>query len=351
MKIYKIQTTSPNISFQAGKVHVFSDFDRTFLPTSQRRFKECQDKSYIQKMKAYFKNFASFFKNTRTGLKFTITTGRKFEEFLQFAEIAREKKVRIPLPDTLIVKNGTHEHLRTGSDKTFYRGGEFPFMPDVKNNAKEQKIKNMPAQTNITKQIDTKEAVEEAIKNNDLVIAAGDHYNDVEMLNPGLYLKDFFNQEMLNKYKDFSKITQNPKELIKLLDSDSKLADTFKKMPFIGIIMKHKNGENRLDRLEPFTKGPHQKLIVVEQENLKEGIKDAIKLYNKQNPEFEKELSKDLRKQIASSGGDDGNNPQKSDLWKYLLAGTGVILTGSGIYIYRKNRKKQNKTPNQQSGV
>ena len=54
MKINKIQTTSPNISFQAGKVHVFSDFDRTFLPTSQRRFKECQDKAYIKKNESLF---------------------------------------------------------------------------------------------------------------------------------------------------------------------------------------------------------------------------------------------------------------------------------------------------------
>ena len=40
----------------------------------------------------------------------------------------------------------------------------------------------------LTKVFDTKEAVSKAIKNNDLVIVAGDGSNDFEMLNPLEYI-------------------------------------------------------------------------------------------------------------------------------------------------------------------
>ena len=90
-----------------------------------------------------FKSYKEFLNNTREGLKFTITTGRTFGEFLTMAEVARERKFGMPLPDTLIVKNGSDEHIRTGTDEDFYNGGEFPFKYEVTNKEKEAKIKEI----------------------------------------------------------------------------------------------------------------------------------------------------------------------------------------------------------------
>ena len=116
MKINKIEQSYTNIGFNAGKVKVFSDFDKTFLPARHKEFARYNDKKFIDKIENYFKNFKKFLNNTREGLNFTITTGRTFGEFLTMAEIARNRKFEMPLPDSLIVKNGSDEHLRVGTD-------------------------------------------------------------------------------------------------------------------------------------------------------------------------------------------------------------------------------------------
>ena len=70
-------------------------------------------------------------------------------------------------------------------------------------------------------------------------------------------------------------------------------------MPFIGIIEKNDRGNKKLHPLiEYFSKGKYQKIIVVEKGKLKEGVREAIKLYCSQNPEYKKKLSKDLLKEV-----------------------------------------------------
>ena len=143
MRIDKVQNTYTQPNFKAGKVRVFSDFDKTFLPSSHNNFARNYDIKFVNNIRENFKNFKEFLNNTKDGLKFTITTGRTFGEFMTMAEISRERKFGMPLPDTLIVKNGSDEHIRVGTDEDFYNGGEFPFKYEVTNKEKEAKIKEI----------------------------------------------------------------------------------------------------------------------------------------------------------------------------------------------------------------
>ena len=451
MKIDKIQTTAHYPQFKAGKVRVFSDFDKTFLPSSHGNFVHNYDERFVNAIRKNFKSFKEFLDNTRQGLKFTITTGRTFGEFQTMAEVSRERKFGMPLPDTLIVKNGSDEHIRVGTDEDFYNGGEFPFKYEVTNKEKEDQIKKisgwdgakvkqilkdvfnsynlriveadsehsvgdygsrslfsegklpyevgkvfygtdkadwsvgirrdgnlkvffaLPADMlevderreayldiqakiiqrfneegikhslsnkdsdnvhgrpciaytpdvgeqnqceELTKLYDTREAVKEAVKNNDLVIVAGDSSNDAEMLNPGLYLQDYLTEEILNRHGNIQLLYDlvNPKDLIKVLDKDPELAEIFIKMPFRGVIVRQNDGENKLKALEPFTKGKYQKIVIVDEGELQSGIKQSIKMYCEQNPKYKEKLSSDLNKQIdpdssPNDGGSGGRYP------------------------------------------
>ena len=145
MKIREISYNKPTIktNFKAGKVHLFSDFDRTYLPSSHIDFQSNYDKNFYENITNYFNNFRKFLNNTKGGLNFTITTGRTFDEFSTMAYVARERKIDMPLPDTLICKNGSDEYLRTGTDADFYSGGEYPFKYGITNKQKEESIKKL----------------------------------------------------------------------------------------------------------------------------------------------------------------------------------------------------------------
>lgn len=458
MRIEKIQNSYNRPSFKAGKVRVFSDFDKTFLRSSHKDFVKNYDREFVNAIRENFKSFKEFLNNTREGLKFTITTGRTFGEFLTMAEVARERKFGMPLPDTLIVKNGSDEHIRTGTDEDFYNGGEFPFKYEVTNKEKEAKIKEIsgwdgpkfkkiikdilksydfriveadsensvsdygsrsmfsqgkipyelgklfygtdkadwsigmrkdgnlkmfftipadmfdiderrnvyndmqtkisekaraegikhtfgdgpkmingrsclsyvpeiPKKTDnhkLTKFYDTHEAFQEAKKNNDLVIVAGDSSNDLEMLNPGYYLIDYFTEDMYKRHGgiQLEYDAQYPIGLIELLDKDPEIAEIYMKMPFRGVIVRQTDGENKLKELKPFTSGKYQKIIIVDEGELQSGIKQSIKAYAEQNPKYKEKLSPDLKKQIEpespkkppkddepGGNGDDGESP------------------------------------------
>lgn len=131
------------ISFGEGKVDFYSDFDRTYFPSTQDKFKKISNSSQDTKMDEYFQGIKKFFNKTREGLKFTITTGRNFSEFETIAEMARERNFNMMLPDFLIVKNGSDRHKKTGADEEFYAGGKFPFSYKNTDKEKEEKIKQL----------------------------------------------------------------------------------------------------------------------------------------------------------------------------------------------------------------
>ena len=171
----KIQNSYNRPSFKAGKVRVFSDFDKTFLRSSHKDFVKNYDSEFVNALRENFKSFKEFLNNTREGLKFTITTGRTFGEFLTMAEVARERKFGMPLPDTLIVKNGSDEHIRTGTDEDFYNGGEFPFKYEVTNKEKEAKIKEISGWDGPK----FKKIVEDVLKSYNFRIVEADSENSV----------------------------------------------------------------------------------------------------------------------------------------------------------------------------
>ena len=482
-------------TFKAGKVRVFSDFDRTFLPSSHNDFARNYDIRFVEVIRANFKNFKEFLNRTRDGLKFTITTGRTFGEFQTMAEISRERNFGMPFPDTLIVKNGSDEHLRVGTDEDFYNGGAFPFKYDVTNKEKEENIKKLTNwdgplikekikelfkaynmrivegdsehspgnygsrslftsgklhyETNkvfhgsdkadwsvgfrndgnckifftypydmhcvdercaayqdlrekinrifqdnnikfhtassssgnkkecggrpwdvyepeiieaefrghhdygLSKVYDVREAVKLAQKNNDLVIAAGDGSNDAFMLNPGTFFKDYLNEEMLKRDSELLNKLSRPELLIKILDSNPDLAENFIKMPFVGIIVIQHNGTNNLEVLTPFTKGKYKKLIIVDEGKLQNGIKEAIKLYSEQNPEYKENLNKNLADELKEGEkthdsnrcppddkDNENENKNSNKIWLYIAGGAGLGLAG-GIYLARRNKKEQ----------
>ena len=141
MKIDSIQPYSYQQSFKAGKIKVFSDFDKTFLPVSHMRFVLEAQRKNSKGLKDIFKSFAEFLTKTKKSLSFTITTGRTFGEYAEMAELSREGKLGMPLPDALITKNGGDVHIKVGTDDAFYNGGEFPFKYDVTDKKKENYIK------------------------------------------------------------------------------------------------------------------------------------------------------------------------------------------------------------------
>ncbi|MFA5021450.1 MAG: hypothetical protein WC517_05360 [Patescibacteria group bacterium] len=131
------------ITFGEGKASLYSDFDRTFLPATHGGFKSITDSIQAPLLAQYFKDFRNFLNNTRNGLKFIITTGRNFAEYETMAEMARERKFDMPLPDSVIVKNGSDEHIKVGTDEDFYKGGKFPFSYDVTNKEKEEDLRKL----------------------------------------------------------------------------------------------------------------------------------------------------------------------------------------------------------------
>lgn len=131
------------LAFKSGKVRVFSDFDKTFLPASHKNFARNYDEGFVNYLRGYFADFKAFLSRTREGLKFSITTGRSYGEFETMAEISRERQFGMPLPDTLIAKNGSDEYLKVGTDEDFYAGGDFPFDYNKTNKEKEENIKRL----------------------------------------------------------------------------------------------------------------------------------------------------------------------------------------------------------------
>ena len=442
--IQKHQNHSAQPSFGQGKVNAYFDFDNTYCPASHSGLKHMSPSEHPGFVE-YCTNFKNFFNNTREGLKFHITTGRTLGEYNAVSYLVRMRGFELPLPDSVITKNGSDEYIKQGSDEDFYKHGKFPFTPDKRNIQKEEDIKKLtgwdgpkikeglkkifkshdlriveadsehspndygprslfsdgklryetliPLKNNmnptsdwnvglrndgnlkifytlpydtdfcqertdaakaidkeigelltetgvkqahsyekqhrnecggrtycviepkidenmswygakdvdqgLSKFYDTQQAVKKAIKDNDLVIVAGDSSNDRIMLSPSMYLDIDDNLFYdLHSYKYDTKafldeLQNNPEkysEIIKQLED----------LPFIGIVVKNDEKDSPLsDIVNAFGKdSKYQKIIDVENGHLEDGVKEAIKLHASHNPEFMKKLNPDLKKEI-----------------------------------------------------
>ena len=168
----------------------------------------------------------------------------------------------------------------------------------------------------LTKVFDTKEAVADAIKNNNLVIVAGDGSNDFEMLNPLEYISkqeweqyaantscpEFFYGDMRKKLRDLRHLykgydTEYINDLRNELTENGFL-EKLEEMPLVGIVVK--KGNSNLQKLvDTFSRSG--KIIEVENGQLDEGIKRAIINYMNINNNFKIDMTENLRKIVESN--------------------------------------------------
>lgn len=170
MKI--INLNQAKISFTAGKVSVYSDFDGTYFPESQFALQDIKPER-VNELNEHFKNFNRFFENTKDDIDFKITTGRTFGEYENMADIIKSKGINMPYSKSFICKNGSDEFVRT-SDFGLY-SKEFPYSYDMVNNEKTDGIKRL---TNWSENIQIK--LKNILKNFDFEIIEHDSEHSVK---------------------------------------------------------------------------------------------------------------------------------------------------------------------------
>lgn len=129
-------------TFTAGQINLYSDFDGTYFPEQHSNLHNISTQEKINLGK-YFNAFSNFLEKTKDSISFKITTGRTFGEFRGAIDLIKLKGLVMPLPDSLIVKNGSDEYLKYGTDENYYRTGVFPFYYNETNPSKENAINNL----------------------------------------------------------------------------------------------------------------------------------------------------------------------------------------------------------------
>lgn len=492
----RVSSVKNKIAFAAGKVDLYSDFDGTYCPARHFSLHNPNDNAF---MPEYCNKMNKFFLAANGDVHFNITTGRTLGEYESISWLLRMRNFKLPLPETVITKDGSDRFTKLGKDNDFYEENKFPFDYNSPQKEKELHIKQLtnwdgdgirselkrltdkyhiklveadsensvsdygerslfsngklnpdewkklpsdngkilnhdtpiaeyilgarndgklklnlifppdygycpernsiydnfindlkgymhsqkiryhmnfePANESnhhriscsitprfengaLTKLYDTKEALKQAIKNNDIVIAAGDGSNDFDMLNPlgymdedfvkaceeKSYYKDFYSKDMEKRLEDLRKVysgenNQYINGLRKELTENGYLKK-LEDLPMYGIVIKKKN--TKLQSLID-TFSYKKKIIVVDFACLDEGVKKVIKIHAEKNKGFKNSMSKNFTTLIFGVKKKSVNN------LNYIKVGTGIILAGlSGVLGYRYFDKKnlQKKPPN-----
>ena len=108
MKINSNLNAQPH--FCAGQTKIFSDFDGTFMPKEFGHDSICNDNPPVDKgaFDKYFEEFKKLLMPSDNGVKkteLTITTGRNLGEFNYYMKKIKDKGLKIPTPDKLIILN------------------------------------------------------------------------------------------------------------------------------------------------------------------------------------------------------------------------------------------------------
>lgn len=105
------------ISFNAGKTTLYSDFDGTFYPYPQNfNFQDDKSKSNAD---GYFSKFNILKKNFDKNLDIKLTTGRTFGEIKDIFQKAANGGVSMPMPSSIITKNGGDEFFNNNTSSSF----------------------------------------------------------------------------------------------------------------------------------------------------------------------------------------------------------------------------------------
>ena len=136
----KIPSILSHVSFMAGQVSVYSDFDGTYCPASHASLHNPNENKF---MPEYCSKIDKFLKATDKDLDFHITTGRTFGEYKAVVELLKERGFKLPLPQSFISKNGSDEFVRNGKSTDFYNNGIFPYIYEKPELSRESNIKNL----------------------------------------------------------------------------------------------------------------------------------------------------------------------------------------------------------------
>ena len=324
------------INFKAGKVHFFSDFDGTYLAVKLGDIKRGEN---IPQLRSYADCMDKFFKSTDNHLDFHITTGRKeFGSYKRASELFKQNDIRLPLPDSFIIANGYLEYLITNKNHDFYGKGAFPY--------DETRPIARPHGAEKSKAYNPKSMLESAIKNDDIIIVAGNHGNDKEMLNPLRYI-DFKEYEKKSANKSFYQ--KNTEEML----IDLKAVYDGKNSDYINSLRKEFESNGLLKRIEelpiysvivtnPSEEIPESmklikdtfesqgKVVEVEKGKLDEALKQIIKNHGNKSKKFKDGMSKKFREFIFG----------KAYGLKIGIVSTIIALSGiAGITIYKRNQQ------------
>lgn len=135
-----LTTTSSRVSFGAGKVKLYSDFDGTYLPASHKTISQAKEISDLPHLDNYFSQVRRFLELNKSAVQFTVTTGRNLGEFHSILNHFRRIGLKMPLPDSVIVKNGGDHYIKRMADEVYYASDSKPYTKPVEN--KREALKN-----------------------------------------------------------------------------------------------------------------------------------------------------------------------------------------------------------------
>lgn len=134
----RITNITNSLSFTAGKVQVYSDFDGTYCPTKHSSIRDNTNDKFIEE---YCAKMNDFFQKTENDLHFHITTGRTYSEYEAISQLLKKRGYKLPLPESFIAKNGSDEYFKQTNNSDFYQNDKFPFNYKKTNLQKEENIR------------------------------------------------------------------------------------------------------------------------------------------------------------------------------------------------------------------
>lgn len=248
MRIDNVKRYKSNqlVSFGNGKIEVYSDFDKTYFPLRHEQMKKATPEKFSEFSK-YCKSFSEFFDRTRNFLNFHITTGRTLGETETIYGLIKQQGFQLPLPKTLIVKNGSDEYISIGSDSDFYEKNKFPFNYENTNKEKERLIKKLTNWDGVK----IKNKVIELLKEMDMQIVVADSENSESDYG----IKSLFGKNRLPYEKNKVFVGTDKAQWITGIRNDGNLKLFLTFPPDMFTIEERQNAYNSFaSKLEEFTK-------------------------------------------------------------------------------------------------
>ena len=270
MKINAITNNNiKSFNFCAGKTKLYTDFDGTYFPSYEYLI-FCNAPNDVAMIRKMYKSFQDFLNIAKEQFEIIISTGRDMFDFAKVLDIFKKANVDIPEIHGYVFEDGFEEMKNYNMENFSINPNDFP-----------------------NKLYQPKEQVRKIVENNsnDLVIVAGNEWNDVDMLNPLNYI-DIFNAEY-NRCLTMEELLDR-KEVI----------DALQKLPLISIVASDSRNISQLLKLKELLdkKGIHKIFHAKKPEKeLLQQIKKGMQVYCMENSEYKNNLGLDLKKEIMNN--------------------------------------------------